>query len=200
MATLEKIRGKAGLLIVVVGVALFAFIIGDFLRSGSTFFRQSQEVVLDINGEKIKIYDYQQRLKAMEKRAEQSGTKITDEQRASLNNQLAQQYVQDYVLGQQADKLGLTVSPEELLALIIGDGVQPSMFAQQFFSRFGINGSDRAAVNDFLNHISDKQIKSQPAEQQGYLYEIQSEWQSVEKQIADTRMQEKLGADEVLCH
>ncbi len=194
MATLEKIRGKAGLLIVVVGVALFAFIIGDFLRSGSTFFRQSQEVVLDINGEKIKIYDYQQRLKAMEKRAEQSGTKITDEQRASLNNQLAQQYVQDYVLGQQADKLGLTVSPEELLALIIGDGVQPSMFAQQFFSRFGINGSDRAAVNDFLNHISDKQIKSQPAEQQGYLYEIQSEWQSVEKQIADTRMQEKLGA------
>lgn len=81
MATLEKIRGKAGLLIVVVGVALFAFIIGDFLRSGSTFFRQSQEVVLDINGEKIKIYDYQQRLKAMEKRAEQSGTKITDEQR-----------------------------------------------------------------------------------------------------------------------
>ena len=144
MATLEKIRGKAGLLIVVVGVALFAFIIGDFLRSGSTFFRQSQEVVLNINGEKIKIYDYQQRLKAMEKRAEQSGTKITDEQRASLNNQLAQQYVQDYVLRQQADKLGLTVSPEELLALIIGDGVQPSMFAQQFFSRFGINGSDRA--------------------------------------------------------
>ena len=39
MATLEKIRSKAGLLVLVVGVALFAFIIGDFLNSGSTYFR-----------------------------------------------------------------------------------------------------------------------------------------------------------------
>ena len=45
MATLEKIRSKAGLLVLVVGVALFAFIIGDFLNSGSTYFRQSQETV-----------------------------------------------------------------------------------------------------------------------------------------------------------
>ena len=32
MATLEKIRSKAGLLVLVVGLALFAFIIGDFLK------------------------------------------------------------------------------------------------------------------------------------------------------------------------
>ena len=38
MATLEKIRSKAGLLVLVVGLALFAFIIGDFLNSGSTYF------------------------------------------------------------------------------------------------------------------------------------------------------------------
>ena len=37
MATLEKIRSKAGLLVLVVGLALFAFIIGDFLNSGSTY-------------------------------------------------------------------------------------------------------------------------------------------------------------------
>ena len=55
MATLEKIRNKAGLLILVVGLALFAFIIGDFLRSGSTYFRQSQEVIAEVGGEVIKI-------------------------------------------------------------------------------------------------------------------------------------------------
>ncbi|WP_373809778.1 SurA N-terminal domain-containing protein, partial [Porphyromonas loveana] len=157
MATLEKIRGKAGLLIVVVGLALFAFIIGDFLRSGSTFFRQSQEVVLDIDGEKIKIYDYQQRLHEMETLAERNGTQMTDEQRAAINNQLAQQYIQDYVLEQEAGKLGLAVSADELLALIIGDGVQPSMIAQQFLSQYGINSTDKVAVNEFLNQISDKQ-------------------------------------------
>lgn len=32
MATLEKIRSKAGLLVLVVGLALFAFIIGDLFK------------------------------------------------------------------------------------------------------------------------------------------------------------------------
>ena len=55
MATLEKIRSKAGLLVLVVGLALFAFIIGDFLNSGSTYFRQSQERIAEIDGEVIKV-------------------------------------------------------------------------------------------------------------------------------------------------
>lgn len=49
MATLEKIRNKAGLLVAVVGVALLAFILGDFLNSGKTFFRQHQERVAVID-------------------------------------------------------------------------------------------------------------------------------------------------------
>ena len=65
MATLEKIRSKAGLLVLVVGLALFAFIIGDFLNSGSTYFRQTQERVGEINGEVISIHDYQARVDEM---------------------------------------------------------------------------------------------------------------------------------------
>lgn len=38
MATLEKIRKKSVLLLVIIGAALIAFIIGDFLNSGSAFF------------------------------------------------------------------------------------------------------------------------------------------------------------------
>ena len=57
MATLEKIRSKAGLLVLVVGLALFAFIIGDFLNSGSTYFRQSQERIAEIDGEVVKIQE-----------------------------------------------------------------------------------------------------------------------------------------------
>lgn len=43
MATLEKIRGKAGLLVIVIGVALLAFIVGDFLNSGSHLFYDEQK-------------------------------------------------------------------------------------------------------------------------------------------------------------
>lgn len=62
MATLEKIRSKAGLLVLVVGLALFAFIIGDFLNSGSTYFKQTQERVAEVDGEAISIRDYQERI------------------------------------------------------------------------------------------------------------------------------------------
>ena len=65
MATLEKIRNKAGLLVLVVGLALFAFIIGDFLNSGSTYFRQSQEKIAEINGEVVNYQEYQQRIDDM---------------------------------------------------------------------------------------------------------------------------------------
>ena len=65
MATLEKIRSKAGLLVAVVGLALFAFIIGDFLNSGSTYFRQTQEKIAEIDGHAIQIQDYQQRIDEM---------------------------------------------------------------------------------------------------------------------------------------
>ena len=67
MATLEKIRSKAGLLVLVVGVALFAFIIGDFLNSGSTYFRQSQETVAEVDGEVIKIQEFQDRVAVIRK-------------------------------------------------------------------------------------------------------------------------------------
>lgn len=65
MATLEKIRSKAGLLVLVVGLALFAFIIGDFLNSGSTYFKQTQERVAEVDGEAISIRDYQERIDEM---------------------------------------------------------------------------------------------------------------------------------------
>ena len=59
MATLEKIRSKAALLVVVVGIALLAFIVGDFLKSGSTFFHQNQENIVVVNGESVNYRDYQ---------------------------------------------------------------------------------------------------------------------------------------------
>jgi peptidyl-prolyl cis-trans isomerase D len=48
MATLEKIRSKGSLLVGAVGFALLAFIVGDFLNSGSSYFNKSREVLLKL--------------------------------------------------------------------------------------------------------------------------------------------------------
>ena len=67
MATLQKIRNRAGLLIIVIGVALLAFIVGDGLRSGGTLFQMSNNYALKIDGEKIKAEDYHQRLQQLQR-------------------------------------------------------------------------------------------------------------------------------------
>lgn len=59
MAILGKIRSKGVMLMLIVGLALFAFIIGDALTQGSTYFNKSREVVGEIAGEKINISEFQ---------------------------------------------------------------------------------------------------------------------------------------------
>ena len=59
MATLQKIRNKAGLLVIVIGVALLSrSVIGDFLNSGQAFFRMSQDKVVVVNGKKVTTQEF----------------------------------------------------------------------------------------------------------------------------------------------
>ena len=80
MATLQKIRNRAGLLIIVVGVALLAFIIGDGLRSGSSLLQDNKMVALKIDGKKVKYDEYQQLLtQRTEPYERQRQGKLTDQ-------------------------------------------------------------------------------------------------------------------------
>ena len=109
MATLEKIRSKAGLLVLVVGLALFAFIIGDFLNSGSTYFRQSQERIAEIDGEVVKIQDYQGRVDEMaEMYKMQSGSaSLPEEYMTQIRQSVFDAMVQEVVLDEATAKLGM---------------------------------------------------------------------------------------------
>ena len=194
MATLQKIRNRAGLLIIVIGVALLAFIVGDGLRSGGTLFQMSNNYALKIDGEKIKAEDYHQRLQQLQEAAEANGNHLTDEQRMQLNNQLAEEYIQSIALEKEADALGLKVTPEELIALVLGDGVSPAYQAQQFISQLGINPSDRNAVQTFLEQISDNQIAQLPAEQQGQMRMIKNSWDALLRSVRNERLGSKFNA------
>jgi peptidyl-prolyl cis-trans isomerase D len=60
MATLEKIRNRAGVLVaVVIGLALFAFILGDILGSGPSLFTNTQFEIAEIAGKSISYENFQ---------------------------------------------------------------------------------------------------------------------------------------------
>ena len=88
MAVLDKIRSKGVLLVATVGFALLAFIVGDFLNSGSSYFNKSREVVATIEGEDINIKDYTASIEQMTEvyKIETGKNELNDEMTTQLRN------------------------------------------------------------------------------------------------------------------
>ena len=55
MAVLEKIRSHSVMLVVIIGIALAGFVIGDLFTSGRTFWSKNEQVALSIDGKDISI-------------------------------------------------------------------------------------------------------------------------------------------------
>lgn len=193
MATLEKIRNKAGLLVIVVGLALFAFIIGDFLNSGSTYFRQSQEVIADVDGEIIKIQDYQSRVDEMvEMYKNQSGqNSLPEEYMSQIRENVFETMVREIILGGQSDKLGLTVSAEELFDMVQGENISPLIQQMPMFVNQQTGAFDKTALLNFLKTIENDNIASYSAEEQAQLMKAKSFWLFWEKNIKQQRLEQK---------
>jgi len=152
MATLEKIRSKAGLLVLVVGVALFAFIIGDFLNSGSTYFRQSQETVAEVDGEVIKIQEFQDRVDEMTEmyKMQTGSTSLPEEYQTQIRQSVFDGMVQDIVLNEATSELGMGVGPEELFDMVQGENISPMIQQMQMFVNPQTGAFDKTALLNFL--------------------------------------------------
>lgn len=110
MATLEKIRSKSVLLLVIIGAALIAFIIGDFFTSGRTLFGTG-DTVAKVGSQKISISEFQRQMEQANQQAQASGQKIDQ---AMLQQQVLNGMIAEKLFNEEIEKLGLTVTDEEL--------------------------------------------------------------------------------------
>ena len=193
MATLEKIRSKAGLLVLVVGLALFAFIIGDFLNSGSTYFRQSQERIAEIDGEVIKIQDYQARVDEMTEiyKMQSGSASLPEEYMTQIRQSVFDGMVQEIVLDEATQKLGMVVGPEELFDMVQGENISPLIQQMQMFVNPQTGAFDKSALLTFLKQIDVDNIATYPAEQQAQLQQAQRFWMFWEQTIKRQRLESK---------
>ena len=193
MATLEKIRSKAGLLVLVVGVALFAFIIGDFLNSGSTYFRQSQETIAEIDGEVVKIQEFQNRVDEMTEmyKMQTGSASLPEEYMAQIRQSVFDGMVQDVVLNEATSEIGMTVCPEELFDMVQGENISPMIQQMQMFVNPQTGAFDKTALLNFLKTIDEDNIASYPADQQAQLLQARQYWMFWEKNIKRQRLEQK---------
>lgn len=187
MATLEKIRQRAVLVSVIVAVALLAFIVGDGLRSGSSLMGDSKQNVLVIGGsEKVKIQQYEDRLKVMQEslRAQAGNQGLSDRENMMLNNQLMQMYVSSYATKELSEELGVSVTAKELSDLIYGTNLPQDPIAQQFFARFGVEAGNVESISQILSEL-DK-------DESGQLSSLKLEWAMNLDMIRQNRLQQKI--------
>ncbi len=179
MATLQKIRNKGGVLVAIfIGFALIAFVLTDFLNSGSSMFKGSQQEVAVISGTSISIQEYQAKLDEQEEFVKlQSGRSSLDEQEtAKVKDQVWRQLIFETIINKKAEDLGLTVSSEELLSMITGRDVHPII--RQIFTNPQTGVFDQAQLINFL-----KQKDNDP--------KSSFFWNYIEKQIINERVNEK---------
>ncbi|OFX84962.1 MAG: hypothetical protein A2W99_16290 [Bacteroidetes bacterium GWF2_33_16] len=135
MATLEKIRNRAGVLVaVIIGIALLAFILGDFLNSGRTLFSSSEFEIAEISGKSIPYQKYQKEIdEIVEINKFTTGQSAIDEASIMrIREETWKQMVREYILEDEYSELGVNVSSQELWDMIMGENIHPII--QQLFA------------------------------------------------------------------
>ncbi|MDP4208654.1 MAG: SurA N-terminal domain-containing protein [Bacteroidota bacterium] len=156
MATLEKIRNKAGVLIAgVIGLALLAFILGDLLDSRKSLFTGGKNDVAKIAGKSIPVQLLEQKINDLtEIYKMNSGQSNLDETMTdNIREQAWQQLVNEYVMTKEFDKLGLAVSPEELFDQM--EGANPHQIVRQIFTNPQTGEFNKALLMQFLKGTND---------------------------------------------
>lgn len=120
MATLQKIRNHGALLLIIVGLAMLAFILGDAINSGSSFLNLKNRKVAVINGQDITPEDYQAMIDETTKLLEiqYNRNNFDEETTVQIREQVWQQMLLNELLSAQAEKIGLAVTDEEIDQMI----------------------------------------------------------------------------------
>ena len=189
MTTLQRIRNHGVILLIVVGVAMLAFILGDFLNSGSSFFNKNRENVGVIAGHKVHYSEYETAKDQLTEvyKIESGSNDINEDLSIQIRNQVWQMLLMDYTLREQTDEIGMTVTPEELSELCIG--ANPHQLIRQRRAFYDETGNfNRFALINFLNSLAQA---PETQEQAANMQQAKSYWMYWENAVRLTHLQEK---------
>ena len=189
MTTLQRIRNHGVILLVVVGVAMLAFILGDFLNSGSSFFNKSRENVGVIAGHKVHYTEYETAKDQLTEvyKIESGSNDINEDLSIQIRNQVWQMLMMDYTLREQAEKIGMDVTAEELSELCIG--ANPHQLIRQRRAFYDETGNfNRFALINFLNSLAQT---PETQEQAASMQQAKNYWMYWENAVRLTHLQDK---------
>jgi peptidyl-prolyl cis-trans isomerase D len=179
MSVINKIRERSGLAVGIIAVSLLLFIVGgDLLGGRSTLFGGNQQEVGEIAGQSIDYPEFNAKVDQLRAQFEQQAGRAPAEQDlAQIREQAWNQFIFEIAYQQQFDKLGLKVSPEELVDMVQGNNISPSV--RQAFTNPETGVFDKSTIINYL-----KGLKNLPPQQQ-------AAWANFEQNLSSDRLREK---------
>ena len=189
MATLQTIRSKGPLLVIVIGLALFAFIAGDAWKILQP--HQGKQDVGEVNGKELSAQDFQKMVDEYSEVIKMTNglNSLTDEQRTNIKAQVGQPYVNNQSIAAEAEKLGLTVTDAEIKA-IIDQGTHP-LLMQTPFRNPQTGAFDKDMLKKFLVDYANLNNSQMPAQYVEYYQKMGNLWNFIEKTLRESTLAEK---------
>lgn len=189
MATLQTIRSKGPLLVVVIGLALFAFIAGDAWKVLQP--HQGQQDVGEVNGKSLSAQEYQKMVDEYSEviKLTQGLNALNDDQLTRVKDEVWGTYVNNQLIAAEAKKLGLTVSKAEIQA-VINEGTHPLLLNTPF--RNPQTGAfDADMLKKFLRDYAQMDATRMPAQYAEYYQKMGAFWSFIEKTLTQSILADK---------
>ncbi len=178
MGIMSFLRNRAGAIIVIaIGVAIVAFLLGDAIQSGSGFIAEANSEVGVVDGEKILYQEFNDRVEQNSQQFRAQMGNLNAQMQSYVVENTWNQMLSGIILEKQTEKLGITVGDTELFDLLFDN---PSQQMQQIFADPNTGQFNRA------NAISSR--KSADSEPTGQLKE---QWVALEESISQERTNQK---------
>ena len=188
MAALGKIRKRGVTLVIIIGLGLFAFIAEEAFRSCEATKNQQRQQVGEVLGNKINVQEFQALVDEYQEviKLTQSRDNLSEEELNQVKDQVWNQFINDQIISNEAKKLGLTVTNEEMQN-ILKEGTNPmlrqSPFVNQQTGRFDVTMLTKFLA-DYKKNASNPQLSE-------YYDRIYKYWQFIEKQLRSQTLAQK---------
>jgi peptidyl-prolyl cis-trans isomerase D len=168
MSVIQSIRDKyAKISVIAIAFALLGFIMMDAFSGKSSLFGGNSTTIGSVNGTKIDYVDFEQKVKQQEEYQRAQGYPESDGGRQQLLESTWDQEVNQILLKEEFEKLGLTVGKNELTDMLFGNNPPPdlkqrftdpstglynAMQAQQLITQIknSKNPAEKAQLNQYL--------------------------------------------------
>tara|TARA_R110001583_G_scaffold74355_10_gene206146 strand:- start:797 stop:2917 length:2121 start_codon:yes stop_codon:yes gene_type:complete len=180
MAILENIRKRTTVLILIIGLALFAFVISGVFTKNNLSGGKTGSSVAEVNGDEISINDFRRKVEVAKNRFGSSASSMM------VVNQVYEQEVRNAILAQQFEDLGIDIERDQIMNYI--KTIPAYSQNPQFMNESGI--FDEGKFRDF---IADLRANS-PSQYELWLQDEQSIIQNAKQQTYFNLVKAGVGA------